>query len=401
MMSTNQRFVSTVWQIMDAIQNNNQLEDSLSKCIDILCEALECKSGLIWMENTDDERLYVVGCKADKDLTGISVRKDHFAFMPSYTEGKSQHFKHTSTDNRFQNDEDVFGENVLIVPLRTGKETLGCVQFNDKVDGFNEEDIRLCENCASIIGIDVVDKGLTFEPNKGRTVVVSLRDVIKEFPSGDEIRRILNGVSIDIYEGELLVVLGESGCGKSTMLNIIGGMDQASSGKLIVEGKDFSHPSERELTDYRRDYIGFIFQAYNLMPNLTALENIQFIAEIAKEPLDSKEMLEMVGLGDRGNRYPSSMSGGQQQRVCIARAIVKNPKIILADEPTAALDFVTGQEVLKVIEKIVRERKTTVIMVTHNVEIAKMANRVIRLKNGNIDSVRVNLHPLPAKELSW
>ena len=172
MMSTNQRFVSTVWQIMDAIQNNNQLEDSLSKCIDILCEALECKSGLIWMENTDDERLYVVGCKADKDLTGISVRKDHFAFMPSYTEGKSQHFEHTSIDNRFQNDEDVFGENVLIVPLRTGKETLGCVQFNDKVDGFNEEDIRLCENCASIIGIDVVDKGLTFEPNKERTVVV-------------------------------------------------------------------------------------------------------------------------------------------------------------------------------------------------------------------------------------
>lgn len=400
-MSSNQRFVTTVWQIMDAIQNNNQLEDSLSKCIDILCETLQCQSGLIWMENDDDERLYVVACKDDKDLTGISVTKNHFVFEPSYMEGQSQVFNHTSNDNRFQNVSDIFGDNVLIVPLKTGKEILGCVQFNNKVDGFDEEDIRLCENAASIIAIDVVDKGLTFEPNRNRNVLVSLRNVVKEFKSGDEIRRILNKINLDVYEGELLVVLGESGCGKSTMLNIIGGMDRATSGELIVEGEDFSHPSEHELTEYRRHYIGFIFQAYNLMPNLTALENVKFIAEIANDPLDSQEMLEMVGLGDRGNRYPSAMSGGQQQRVCIARAIVKNPKIVLADEPTAALDVVTGKEVLKVIEKVVKERKTTVIMVTHNVEIAKMANRVVRLKNGNIDSVRVNLHPLPAEELSW
>ena len=185
------------------------------------------------------------------------------------------------------------------------------------------------------------------------------------------------------------------------MLNIIGGMDQATEGQLIIEGNDFSHPSEEELTRFRRDYIGFIFQSYNLMPNLSALENIEFIAEISEHPLESEEMLRMVGLGDKAENLPSSMSGGQQQRVCIARAIVKNPKIILADEPTAALDFNTGQEVLKLIEQIVRERKTTVIMVTHNIEIAKMADRVIRLKDGLISSIRVNLHPLHAEDLSW
>ena len=155
------------------------------------------------------------------------------------------------------------------------------------------------------------------------------------------------------------------------------------------------------MTDYRRDYIGFIFQAYNLMPNLTALENVRFIAEISQNPMDCEEALDMVGMADRKDRYPSALSGGQQQRVCIARAIVKDPKIILADEPTAALDFVTGQGVLKTIERIVKERGTTVIMVTHNVEIAKMANRVIKLKDGLISSVRTNFHPMKAEELSW
>jgi ABC-type lipoprotein export system ATPase subunit len=185
------------------------------------------------------------------------------------------------------------------------------------------------------------------------------------------------------------------------MLNIIGGMDRATDGSIMIEGRDFSSPTEDELTKFRRDYIGFIFQSYNLMPNLTALENIEFIAEIAQNPLSSEEMLKMVDLGDKAETYPSAMSGGQQQRVCIARAIVKDPKIILADEPTAALDFRTGQDVLKLIETIVRDRKTTVIMVTHNIEIAKMANRVIRLKDGMISSMRVNLSPMHAEDLSW
>ena len=287
------------------------------------------------------------------------------------------------------------------MPVRTPFGAYGVLQLNDPAVSLDEEDIRLVENCCALIALDIEDKGLEFKPSKDRSPLVSLRGIIKEFQSGEEIHRILKGIDLDVYEGELLVVLGESGCGKSTMLNIIGGMDLATEGQLIIEGSDFSHPTEDELTRYRRDYIGFIFQSYNLMPNLSALENIEFIAEISEHPLSSEEMLNMVGLGDKAENLPSSMSGGQQQRVCIARAIVKNPKIILADEPTAALDFHTGQEVLKLIESIVRDRKTTVIMVTHNIEIAKMADRVIRLKDGLISSVRVNLHPLHAENLSW
>ena len=196
-------------------------------------------------------------------------------------------------------------------------------------------------------------------------------------------------------------MLGESGCGKTTLMNIIGGMDQLTDGKLFFEDKDFSHPPEKELTAYRRRSVGFVFQDYNLMPNLTALENVQFIAELADDPMDAHEAIEKVRLTDRADHYPGQLSGGQQQRVSIARAIVKRPKLILADEPTAALDHNTAIEVLRTFEEIVRGQGTTVMMVTHNAEIARMADRVVRLRDGRIDSVSDNPHPLRAEELVW
>jgi len=198
-----------------------------------------------------------------------------------------------------------------------------------------------------------------------------------------------------------VVVLGESGCGKSTLMNIVGGMDALTDGTLVVEGKDFSHPSEAELTKYRREYVGFIFQSYNLMPNLTAQENVQFIAELVEDPMPSEEAIAKVRLSDHANSFPGQMSGGQQQRVSIARAIVKKPKLILADEPTAALDYATSIEVLSVVEDIVRNQGATVMMVTHNSEIAKMADRVVKVRSGRIASIKKNLHPQHAEELVW
>lgn len=399
-----QRNIKAMWQIMDELQNANQLDSVLQSGLEILCNALPCEEAYMWIRNKEEERVYVVACKKSKDFTGFSVEEDKGLIGKVISTGETIILDDCSKDETIALDKDlsqIFNGSCIIAPLKTPFGTLGLVQFNNKVGGFNEEDEKLINNCASLLALDIEDKGLIYKPNENKEVLISVRDVVKEFPSGEEIRRILNGVDLDIYQGELLVVLGESGCGKSTLLNIIGGMDQASSGQLLVEGKDFSHPSEDELTDYRRDYIGFIFQSYNLMPNLSAIENVEFIAEVVKEPMDSQEALEMVGLGERADRYPSALSGGQQQRVCIARAIVKNPKLILADEPTAALDFQTGQGVLKVIEKVVKEQGTTVIMVTHNVEIAKMANRVIKLKNGKISSIRVNMHPLPAADLVW
>ena len=399
-----QRNITTMWRIMDELQNANQLDSVLQSGLEILCASLPCEEACIWIRNDEDKRAYIVSCKKSTDFTGYSVEEDQGLVGEVIKSGETLTIEDCMKVESIAADKDlsrIFTSNCLIAPLKTPFGVLGCVQFNNKEGGFDEDDIKLVNNCASLLALDIEDKGLTYQPNANKEALISVRNIIKEFPSGEEIRRILNDVDLDIYQGELLVVLGESGCGKSTLLNIIGGMDQATSGELLVEGKDFSKPSEDELTDYRRDYIGFIFQSYNLMPNLSAIENVEFIAEVAKNPMNSQEALELVGLGDRADRYPSALSGGQQQRVCIARAIVKNPKLILADEPTAALDFQTGQGVLKVIEKVVKEHGTTVIMVTHNVEIAKMANRVIKLKNGKISSIRVNMHPLPAAELVW
>lgn len=401
-MKNDSNFVKIAWIIMDELQNAGQMENALQQIMEKLCSEIGCSEASLWLKHDADQRCYMIASKGNEDNTGLSVPYGKGLIGNVAEKGETVYVKDCSSEPLID-DEDrrLYGDNVLAIPLRTPYGTLGCILFCNRENGYSEEEIKLLENSAALIALDLEDKGFSFEVDSQRKPLVSLRGVVREFMSGEEMRRILKGIDLDVYEGELLVVLGESGCGKSTMLNIIGGMDKASQGQLLVEGKDFSDPSEEELTDYRRDYIGFIFQAYNLMPNLTALENVEFIAEISKHPMDSQDALNMVGLGDRANRYPSALSGGQQQRVCIARAIVKDPKIILADEPTAALDFTTGQGVLKVIEKIVKERKTTVIMVTHNVEIAKMADRVIKLKNGLISSVRTNFHPLHAEDLSW
>ena len=398
-MSENNGFVKAAWLIMDELGSSNQMEQALQSILEKLCSQYSCEIGSLWLKHDADKRLYMIASKGNEDNTGISIEYESELVGTVVSSGESKYVRKCGDD--LTDTPSIYGDNCLAVPLKTPFGTLGCIIFANKKGEFLDEDIKVLENCAALIALDLEDKGFYFEIDNNRTPIVSLRGVVKEFMSGEEMRRILKGIDLDVYEGELLVVLGESGCGKSTMLNIIGGMDKASEGKLLIEGKDFSDPNEQELTDYRRDYIGFIFQSYNLMPNLTALENVKFIAEISKNPMDCEKALDIVGLLDRADRYPSALSGGQQQRVCIARAIVKDPKIILADEPTAALDFVTGQGVLKAIEGIVKNDKKTVIMVTHNVEIAKMANRVIKLKDGLISSIRTNFHPLKAEELVW
>ena len=287
--------------------------------------------------------------------------------------------------------------------MKAEKKTIGAFQIVNcqNEGGFSEDELYLIRSVAGLMAMVIKEKGFTAGSEGEKKVVMSLRNITKEYVSGVETLKILKGIDLDIFENEFLVILGESGCGKSTLLNIIGAMDSPSSGTITVDEKDFSHPQEKDLVEFRRDEIGFIFQAYHLMPNLTAIENVEYIAEICKNPGNSAEAIEMVGLTDRANNYPSMMSGGQQQRVSIARAIVKNPRIILADEPTAALDYNTSIEVLELIEKLIAAKRTTVVMVTHNAEIAKMANRVVKVKGGKISSIRINPWPRHASELVW
>ena len=235
---------------------------------------------------------------------------------------------------------------------------------------------------------------------KNKTVV-EFKDVVKEYGEGEGKQIAVNHVDFTIDEGEFVVILGQSGAGKSTVLNMLGGMDTPTSGTVTVDGAEVSSMNDKKLSDYRADKIGFIFQFYNLIPSLTAYENVALTKSIVKNALDPIEMLERVGLKDHAKKFPSQMSGGEQQRVSIARALSKNPKIILGDEPTGALDSETGVIVLKLLIEMSRKYGNTVILVTHNADIAKCADKVIRMKNGKIREIKINEAPVSVEEVEW
>ena len=230
---------------------------------------------------------------------------------------------------------------------------------------------------------------------------VKLQDITKIYKMGEVEIRAADHISFSIEKGEFVVIVGPSGAGKTTVLNILGGMDTATSGKLLVDGQDVTAYNARRLTGYRREDIGFVFQFYNLVPNLTALENVELALQICRDPLDAREVLNEVGLGDRLDNVPAQLSGGEQQRVSIARALAKNPKLLLCDEPTGALDYNTGKAILKLLQNMCRERGMTVIVITHNQAIAPMADRLIHIKNGQISQMEMNEHPVSIDEIEW
>ncbi|MCL2342736.1 MAG: ABC transporter ATP-binding protein [Firmicutes bacterium] len=230
---------------------------------------------------------------------------------------------------------------------------------------------------------------------------IELQNVDKIYKTGDVETHALRGAGFAVEKGEFCVVVGRSGAGKTTILNILGGMDTASAGAVLIDGADIAKYSAKELTAYRRTQVGFVFQFYNLVPNLTALENVELASEIVKTPLDAMETLSMLGLKDRADNFPAQLSGGEQQRVSIARALAKNPKLLLCDEPTGALDDETGKQVLKLLADSSREQGMTVILITHNTAIPPIADRVIRVRDGRVDAVTKNEQPLSVDEIVW
>lgn len=230
---------------------------------------------------------------------------------------------------------------------------------------------------------------------------ITLENVEREYRIGENIIKAVDGVSCELEQGTFNVILGQSGAGKTTMLNMLGGMDSPTAGKIFVAGEEISRMSQKELTDYRRSQIGFVFQFYNLVPNLTALENVQLAEEICRDPLDAREMMERVGLSKRMENFPSQMSGGEQQRVSIARALAKNPQIVLCDEPTGALDSETGRRVLRLIRDVARDLGKTVVIVTHNAPIAEMAQTVIHMRDGRIEREEAHADPKDVEKIVW
>ncbi|MBQ6273956.1 MAG: ATP-binding cassette domain-containing protein [Oscillospiraceae bacterium] len=406
-MAEEKRFTKATWQIMEQLLEVDSLEDALSGSLEIIVETLNSEAGAIWFLDRKTDRLSPLFHIGPADISNIIVENGLGLEGIVTKTGKSVIVEDAANDPRFDgtvfDDSGLETKTMICVPLNNLHDIIGCVQVVNKKDGslYDAEELQLCERMAALAAITIDENGLLVDLSEKKEVFAVLKDVTKEYQTGDTVLRVLKGINLEVYRNEFVVVLGESGCGKSTMMNILGGMDFLTDGTLIIEGKDFSHPSDEELTRFRRNTVGFIFQAYNLMPNLTAQENVEFIAELVEHPMDPAEAIEKVGLTERANNYPGQMSGGQQQRVSIARAIVKKPQLILADEPTAALDYTTSIEVLSVIEGIVRDQGSTVMMVTHNPEIAKMADRVVKVRNGRIASIKKNMHPLHAQELVW
>lgn len=230
---------------------------------------------------------------------------------------------------------------------------------------------------------------------------ISFEDVCKDYPAGNTVVHASDHVNFHIEKGEFCVVLGPSGAGKTTVLNLLGGMDKATSGRIIVGDKEITGLRSPQLTEYRRHDVGFVFQFYNLMPNLTALENVELAQQVCERALDPREVLEQVRLGERMNNFPAQLSGGEQQRVSIARALCKNPALLLCDEPTGALDSKTGEQVLDLLTRLCHDYSTTVVIITHNASIAPLGNRLIRMRNGSVQEMTVNEHPAKVADITW
>ncbi|MBP9995641.1 MAG: ATP-binding cassette domain-containing protein [Lachnospiraceae bacterium] len=398
-------YFRVIGQINAQISKANSIDEALHVSLKLIHDIFEMDASILWYETDNREVLRPFFWYGSYDFTSVANEKNDGSVgtcITSQAAVRQLDYK-VGSDNfvdTYFNDKKVISN--LVVPITCRTELIGCIQLI-KFEGGEaiEEDLAdVCEILADMVGLALLENEKIVGEYKFNKVILSTRGIHKSFKSGEEMSHILKGVNLDVYEGEFLAILGESGCGKSTYLNIIGGMDQADEGSFLFMGKEMVNATIGELTDYRRYNIGFVFQSYNLMPNLTAKQNLQLIAELVDNPMNVDEALEMVGLSEKKNRYPGQLSGGQQQRISIARALVKKPKIIFADEPTAALDYETSIEVLSVFEKVVKAG-TTLVMVTHNEEITRMADRVLRFRNGQTYEITINKNPVSANELVW
>ena len=398
----NSKIYKTIGEIYKEISKSKTSDEALRKCLKLIVDSSSASHAVLWYLDSKENVIHPFYWLCPMDLSSIVVPQNRSILWDSLKSKESK-----LSNSLKEEDETLFEclnkftiSSFLVVPFSNENGIEGLISLSKEEGTFGEDEVDMYNILVLLVDTLIKNKFVnTSWENKKK--VMSISNITKDFESGGIITNVLKGINFDIFEGEFLCLLGESGCGKSTLLNIIGGMDEATSGEVIFGDNNILNYSEKELTEYRRHNIGFIFQNYNLMPNLTAKENLDLIGELVKNPLDSVEALKLVGLQDKLGNYPSQLSGGQQQRVSIARALIKNPKIIMADEPTAALDYQTSVEVLEALENVIKEKHTTLVMVTHNEEISKMADRVIRFRNGKIYEISVNAHKLKAKELIW
>ena len=400
------KYYKIIGKVQQAISKVSTLDEALKAGLQVILENTAADYAVMWYSDpADDSRLHPYYWICPNDLSSVSYAPGIGAVGRAFAQQSPitiYNFQENPDPVTAKDLEGIDVTSLCCVPFSNNTMQIGCVEFIKTAETgyFTEEDADVCQILAVMTELAINESALPPENWSGKKTILSVKNITREYQNGEIITKVLKGVNFDVFEGEFLALLGESGCGKSTVLNIIGGMDKATGGSFSFMGRDMTDASTDELTKYRRDNIGFVFQSYNLMPNLNAKQNLDLIAELVDDPMDPLEALALVHMKEKEASYPSQLSGGQQQRISIARALVKKPRLILADEPTAALDYTTSIEVLQAFEQVVA-RGTTLIMVTHNEEITRMANRVLRFRNGRLYEVTINHNPAKATDLVW
>lgn len=395
------KYFKIISLIQSAISKSETCYDAIKNGIKVITDHTTADHAIVWHREGNALHPYYWLCPVDLTSVALSAQETPIKEVLQQSKASAMlDFNTQATEDIKKKLPGIDAHSLVIAPFHFDSKDEGVIFYISIANRFNDDDINVFEILSMLMEMSLSESQLFFKPWQSRKIVMNCRSICKSFQNGEVTTQVLKGINFDVFEGEFLCLLGESGCGKSTFLNIIGGLEKADSGTFSFLGKEYQNASEDELTDYRRKNIGFVFQSYNLMPNLTSRQNLDLIGELVEDPMDSLKALDIVGLSDKANHYPSQLSGGQQQRVSIARAIVKKPKIIMADEPTAALDYKTSIEVLQVFADVVKSG-TTLIMVTHNEEITKMADRVIRFRDGKVYEVTINRNPKKAEELVW
>lgn len=401
--------METIWRVTDLLQKSQNLQETFDIAMTQIIYETKAESGTLWIcdENRESITPVILHGPNVKGMKNLKLKYGEGIAGSVVKTGKRVIIQDVKNESgwakRFDNATGYETRTMLCVPLFANDSCIGTIQLVNRRDGglFHENDLELCEAIADLFRIAIERKGFYLKDLKIKETLISLENITKNYSMGEIVVEALKEVSIDVYEGELLVILGASGSGKSTLLNLIGGMDQPTSGTITINNRNLSNAGDRELTDYRKHDIGFVFQFYNLIPDLTAGENISIAAELVDSSRDVDEVLEEVGLLHKKNNFPSQMSGGEQQRVSIARALVKRPRILLCDEPTGALDYESGKMIICLLEKIARKFDGTVIIVTHNANFGAIADRVIKMRSGRIVEITTNANPTPAERIEW
>ncbi len=392
----NMTLIPLLWETAKILNDAASMEEALSGILEKTVRILNCEEAAVWLLNIKDSRVYIAAHVGKEDVSGSSVDLDQNIIGKVLRFGIPELIPDCSQDLRFaaiKETGQLTTRNLLCVPLKSQYECIGCLNLLNKAEGFTQDDVEDSLLLSSLIATGLNERGFSVVPAETKKTLVSLRNVTKG--------SLVKDISLNIYEKELLAITGEDGCGKETLMRLIGGLDVPDQGKIVSAGKEIAVLSEEELELYRRDFAGYILGESKLLDHLTVRDNIRFVSALSLDPINTDKAMNLVGLNGLGKKYPDQLTPGQRQLTAVARAFAKHPVLVIAEEPVGQLRAEEARPVLMAIRQAMEATGATVILVTHNLEIAKIADRIIKMRDGQIFSVRANHFPAAPEDLVW